>query len=409
MRTMEAELEAVLQLDVDLKTEGQEVSIQSSDGQVFRISRDCAQMSVFLAKAIRENANYLIVLPNISGIVLKRVLCFCIFHCRLRQYQDTRPIPDEQVQEISASWDSAFVDLEPKVLCEVASAAYYLDVKPLVNLTCRAIATLISDKSTDEIRRTFGIPEDMIPRENIANVCSGQNQSKCVVCERARQRELIARGRVPAAAPVDDRPLELLLDYINENHHCSPHVTCKKKKQKRKKARATSFDLPELISPQTTTTTDQLLLADEPPNLIDVPFESQQQQVDVVPAQSATTDDNSQNVLETMTAPHTPTIVANLSVEELPPQVVPDIEHKSIVQSNHTQDIRPHSSTKTKTKSKSTAKRRSDLNIGFEPEDVVDDPIDREVEEFAKRLEAMNVSCTKPKLKPSVQLRTVAK
>ena len=41
-------------------------------------------------------------------------------------------------------------------LCELASAAYYLDIKNLVNLTSRVIATQISGKSGEELRDTFG-------------------------------------------------------------------------------------------------------------------------------------------------------------------------------------------------------------------------------------------------------------
>jgi hypothetical protein len=39
--------------------------------------------------------------------------------------------------------------------CDIFKASYYLDIKPLVNLTSRAIATQISGKTSEEIRETF--------------------------------------------------------------------------------------------------------------------------------------------------------------------------------------------------------------------------------------------------------------
>jgi hypothetical protein len=47
------------------------------------------------------------------------------------------------------------VQIKQGLLCEVASAAYYLDIKPLVNLTSRAIASQISTKTSEELRETF--------------------------------------------------------------------------------------------------------------------------------------------------------------------------------------------------------------------------------------------------------------
>ena len=54
---------------------------------------------------------------------------------------------------------------DPSVLCELASASYYLEVKPLVDLTCRAIADIIKGKSPEEIRKTFNIQNDFTPAE----------------------------------------------------------------------------------------------------------------------------------------------------------------------------------------------------------------------------------------------------
>lgn len=53
----------------------------------------------------------------------------------------------------------------PAILCELASAAYYLEVKPLVDLTCRAIADTIKGKTPEEIRSTFNIVNDFSPAE----------------------------------------------------------------------------------------------------------------------------------------------------------------------------------------------------------------------------------------------------
>jgi hypothetical protein len=50
-------------------------------------------------------------------------------------------------------------------LCELASASFYLDIKPLVELCCKAIANCIKGKSPEQIRSTFNIVNDFTPAE----------------------------------------------------------------------------------------------------------------------------------------------------------------------------------------------------------------------------------------------------
>lgn len=47
------------------------------------------------------------------------------------------------------------------MLCELTSAADSLQLKPLVDLTSRALARMIEGKSPEEIRETFHLPDDL--------------------------------------------------------------------------------------------------------------------------------------------------------------------------------------------------------------------------------------------------------
>ena len=59
------------------------------------------------------------------------------------------------------TFDEKFIRMDTKKLCELTSAADSLQLKPLVDLTSRALARIIEGKTPEEIRETFHLPDDL--------------------------------------------------------------------------------------------------------------------------------------------------------------------------------------------------------------------------------------------------------
>jgi len=55
--------------------------------------------------------------------------------------------------------------LEQVWLFELILAANYMDIKPLLDLTCATVASMIKGKTPDVIRATFNITNDFLPEE----------------------------------------------------------------------------------------------------------------------------------------------------------------------------------------------------------------------------------------------------
>ncbi|GKU96751.1 hypothetical protein SLEP1_g9950 [Rubroshorea leprosula] len=51
--------------------------------------------------------------------------------------------------------------MDTESLCELTSAAYSLQLKPLVGLTIRALARIVEGKTPEEIREIFHLPDDL--------------------------------------------------------------------------------------------------------------------------------------------------------------------------------------------------------------------------------------------------------
>lgn len=64
-----------------------------------------------------------------------------------------------------SEWDAAFVSVEQELLFELILAANYMDIRPLLDLTCSKVASMIKGKTPEDIRRTFNIENDFTPDE----------------------------------------------------------------------------------------------------------------------------------------------------------------------------------------------------------------------------------------------------
>jgi S-phase kinase-associated protein 1 len=62
-------------------------------------------------------------------------------------------------------WDKAFCDVDQAILFQLMIAANYLDIKALLELTCKTVASMINGKAPDEIRALFNIKNDLTPED----------------------------------------------------------------------------------------------------------------------------------------------------------------------------------------------------------------------------------------------------
>lgn len=57
------------------------------------------------------------------------------------------------------------IDMEALNLKTLSQAANYLDIKGLLDVTCKTVANMIKGKTPEEIRKTFNIKNDFTEEE----------------------------------------------------------------------------------------------------------------------------------------------------------------------------------------------------------------------------------------------------
>jgi len=104
-------------------------------------------------------------LPNVKSSVLTKVIDFCKHYATEPMNEIEKPLKSAVMAEVVQSWYADFVNVEQVLLFELILAANYMDIKPLLDLTCATVASMIKGKTPEEIRRTFNITNDFSPEE----------------------------------------------------------------------------------------------------------------------------------------------------------------------------------------------------------------------------------------------------
>jgi len=144
------------------------VKLQSSDEQEFEVDRAVAEMSVTIKNMLEDmegvGSEAPIPLPNVTGKILAKVIEYCKYHLEHPTPQSEEKKDEKRTDDI-IPWDSEFCKVDQATLFELILAANYLDIKPLLDLTCKTVANMIKGKTPEEIRKTFNIKNDFTPEE----------------------------------------------------------------------------------------------------------------------------------------------------------------------------------------------------------------------------------------------------
>jgi S-phase kinase-associated protein 1 len=105
-------------------------------------------------------------LPNVKSAILTKVIEYCNHHKDNPSEEITKPLRSANLAECNVSeWDIEFVNMEKEILFELILAANYMDIKPLLELCCAKVASMLRGKTVEQIRQEFNIVNDFTPEE----------------------------------------------------------------------------------------------------------------------------------------------------------------------------------------------------------------------------------------------------
>ncbi|KAF3649962.1 SKP1-like protein 20 [Capsicum annuum] len=193
--------------------------LQTADGSIQQVEEEVAMLCPLIYKELIHNGmgsskNCAILLPErVNPANLGLILEFCRFHQVSGRSNKERK-----------KYDEKFVRLDTKMLCDLASAADSLQLRPVVDLTSRALARIIEGKTPEEIRETFHLPDDLTEEEKLEPLKNITDDPRIRLLNRlyARKRKALHKKEklknvevVEEEHRVDERSVDDLLSFIN--------------------------------------------------------------------------------------------------------------------------------------------------------------------------------------------------
>ena len=149
--------------------DGRTVHLVSQEGEQFDVPLDVANMSelvktMFDAEQPEDEVQE-IPLPNVKTAILSKVIEFATHYKEEAMNEIEKPLKSANMNEVVQEWYANFVNVEQEILFEMILAANFMDIKPLLDLTCATVASMIKGKTPEEIRQHFNIVNDFTPAE----------------------------------------------------------------------------------------------------------------------------------------------------------------------------------------------------------------------------------------------------
>ncbi|XP_074592733.1 LOW QUALITY PROTEIN: SKP1-like protein 21 [Curcuma longa] len=213
------------------------VWLQCADGSIQQVEEEVAMFCPMIYREILQTGmgtskNYAISLPDcVNPAILSLIFDYCRFHQLLGRSNKERK-----------SFDEKFIRMDTKKLCELTSAADSLQLKPLVDLTSRALARMIEGKTPEEIRETFHLPDDLTEEEKLEPLKNVNDDPRIRLLNRLyakKRKELKERQKLKdieaEEEKKDERSVDEILSFINGEDSKGVKAIKSKKKNRKKR------------------------------------------------------------------------------------------------------------------------------------------------------------------------------
>lgn len=127
------------------------VNLLSQEGTLFQVPFKALQISNLLNNIYPEQKKDIripgtqqnIRIPGVSTKVLEKIIEFCTKYQEDPMKKISKPLRSMTLDDEVGPWYANFINVEKEMIFEITEAANFMQIDPLIELTCAKIASLI--------------------------------------------------------------------------------------------------------------------------------------------------------------------------------------------------------------------------------------------------------------------------
>lgn len=141
------------------------VTLKSKDGKEYTVPTGAASLSTLVRDSM-EDENEAINVMRVESKCLEKVVEFLVHHDEEAMKEIPTPLGGNKFEDIvTQDWYQRFVGREDRdMIFDLLTAANYMGIKPLLDLTCLKVTFELTGKSAEEIRLILNLPK-LTPEE----------------------------------------------------------------------------------------------------------------------------------------------------------------------------------------------------------------------------------------------------
>jgi S-phase kinase-associated protein 1 len=144
------------------------VTLISKEGAIFNIPRSISYQSILIKTSLeKDHSSTEINLPDVSSPILSKICDFMTHHAKEPMSVIEKPLKSAEMKDLVSKFYAEFCNQERDTLFKMILAANYMDIKPMFDLCCAKVGSIIKGHTPKEIQKKFEIPDDAFTEEEL--------------------------------------------------------------------------------------------------------------------------------------------------------------------------------------------------------------------------------------------------
>lgn len=134
----------------------------------FEIRKKAAILSKFINVSLSGNDpdDKVVEIPHVKENTLEKIIEYLNHVHEFGASEITKPVLSDNLLDSKVTeWDNKFIDVKDDELSDLLCVSNFMDIEPLLHLCCAKYASLMKNKTIDEIRKTFNIKAEYTQEE----------------------------------------------------------------------------------------------------------------------------------------------------------------------------------------------------------------------------------------------------